>query len=89
MQTAPMGEQEKPGAAETAKRAPAGTGNPQSNIKGGEQPKPAQSITFNINIPKLADALYVREKADIEDITRQLVFQIRGMAINRIQGAVR
>ena len=89
MQTAPMGEQEKPGAAETAKRAPAGTGNPQSNIKGGEQPKPVQPITFNINIPKLADALYVREKADINDITRQLVFQIRGMAMNRIQGAVR
>ena len=89
MQTAPMWEQEMQGTTEIATRAQARAGNPQSNIKDGESSKPAHPINININIPKLADALYVREKADINDITRQLVFQIRGMAINRIQGAVR
>lgn len=94
VKTAKRAEQEKvymqtvPLADETARRLPTG-GNPQSNIRSGEKPKPAQAVTININIPKLADALYVREKADINDITRQLVFQIRGMAMNRIQGAVR
>ena len=90
LQTAPMGgEQKKSGAAETANRLQTGEGNPQSNIQSGEKQKPAQTVTFNISIPKLADEIYVREKTDIEDIARQIVFQIRGIAGNRIQGAVR
>lgn len=81
MQTVPLAD-------ETARRLPTG-GNPQSNIRSGETPKPAQAVSFNINIPKLADEIYVREKTDIEDIARQIAFQIRGIAGNRIQGAVR
>lgn len=86
-QTVPMGGEQ--GTAEIANRLPAGRGNPQSNIQSGEKQKPGQVVTWNINIPKLADEIYVREKTDIEDIARQMVFQIRGMAGNRIQGAVR
>ena len=85
LQTAPMG-----GTQETeAYHMQTGEGNPRSNIKSGEKQKPGQAVTFNINIPKLADEIYVREKTDIEDIARQIVFQIRGIAGNRIQGAVR
>ena len=89
LQTAPMGGTQETGAVETAYRSQTGEGNPQSNIKSGEKQKPGQAVTFNIKIPKLADEIYVREKTDIEDIARQIVFQIRGIAGNRIQGAVR
>ena len=76
-------------AAEPSRIVPTGQGNAQSNFKSQEQPKPQQNITFSINIPKLADEIYVREKTDIENIARQLVFQIRGQAQNMIRGAVR
>ncbi len=69
-------------------RAAERTGNPSSNIKPRtEMPKPSPNIT--VTIPKLADQIFVREKADIENIVNQLTYRFQAYAMNRVVHAVR
>ena len=69
-------------------RAAERTGNPSSNIKQRtEMPKPSPNIT--VTIPKLADQIFVREKADIENIVNQLTYRFQAYAMNRVVHAVR
>ena len=64
------------------------TGNPSSNIQTRhETPKPSPNIT--VTIPKLADQIFVREKADIENIVNQLTYRFQAYAMNRVVHAVR
>ncbi len=64
------------------------TGNPSSNIKQRtEMPKPSPNIM--VTIPKLADQIFVREKADIENIVNQLTYRFQAYAMNRVVHAVR
>jgi phage-related protein len=43
---------------------------------------------ISVMIPKLADQIIVRQDSDIDRITDALVFKLKGMAINRMEGAV-
>lgn len=69
-------------------RAAERTGNPSSNIKQRmEMPKPSPNVM--VTIPKLADQIFVREKADIENLVNQLAYRFQAHAINRVVHAVR
>ena len=64
------------------------TGNPTSNITTRKDDiKPP--ISVNVNIPKLADEIVVREKSDIDNLVNQLVYRFQAHAINRVVHAVR
>ena len=64
------------------------TGNPSSKIiERQDAPKPP--VNVNVQIPKLAEQIIVREKSDINDIVNQLVYRFQAHAINRVVHAVR
>ncbi|MBO6304827.1 MAG: hypothetical protein J6M62_07115, partial [Selenomonadaceae bacterium] len=64
------------------------TGNPSSKIiERQDAPKPP--VNVNVQIPKLAEQIIVREKGDINDIVNQLVYRFQAHAINRVVHAVR
>ena len=60
----------------------------QQYQRGYEKGRAQQQITPSINIAKLADSIVVKEQADIDRFTEQIVFKIQQAAINNMVGAV-
>lgn len=60
----------------------------QQYQRGYEKGRAQQQISPNINIAKLADSIVVKEQADIDRFTEQIVFKIQQAAINNMVGAV-
>ena len=60
----------------------------QQYQRGFEKGRAQQQITPSINIAKLADSIVVKEQADIDRFTEQIVFKIQQAAINNMVGAV-
>lgn len=60
----------------------------QQYQRGYEKGRAQQQITPSINIAKLADSIVVKEQADIDKFTEQIVFKIQQAAINNMVGAV-
>lgn len=60
----------------------------QQYQRGYEKGRAQQQITPSINIAKLADSIVVKEQADIDRFTEQIVFKIQQVAINNMVGAV-
>ena len=60
----------------------------QQYQRGFEKGRAQQQISPNINIAKLADSIVVKEQADIDRFTEQIVFKIQQAAINNMVGAV-
>lgn len=60
----------------------------QQYQRGFEKGRAQQQITPSINIAKLADSIIVKEQADIDRFTEQIVFKIQQAAINNMVGAV-
>jgi len=53
-----------------------------------ERGRKAGTGDININIPKLAETLIVREDADIDKIVEKLAFKLKSYAINQAEGAI-
>ena len=60
----------------------------QQYRKGLEKGRAQQPQGQTISIAKLADSIVVKEKADIDRLTEQIVFKIQQAAINNMVGAV-
>ena len=60
----------------------------QQYQRGYEKGRAQQQIAPSINIAKLADSIIVKEQADIDRFTEQIVFKIQQAAINNMVGAV-
>lgn len=60
----------------------------QQYQRGYEKGRAQQQIAPSINIAKLADSIVVKEQADIDRFTEQIVFKIQQAAINNMVGAV-
>lgn len=60
----------------------------QQYQRGFEKGRAQQPTTPSINIAKLADSIVVREQADIDRFTEQIVFRIQQAAMNNMVGAV-
>ena len=60
----------------------------QQYRKGLEKGRTQQPQGQTISIAKLADSIVVKEKADIDRLTEQIVFKIQQAAINNMVGAV-
>ena len=60
----------------------------QQYQRGYEKGRAQQQTTPSINIAKLADSIVVKEQADIDRFTEQIVFKIQQAAINNMVGAV-
>lgn len=60
----------------------------QQYQRGYEKGRAQQQIAPSINIAKLADSIVVKEQADIDKFTEQIVFKIQQAAINNMVGAV-
>ena len=64
------------------------TGTPSSDVKERTEP-PKASPNITVQIPKLADQIVIREKADADYLINQLIYRFQAHAMNRVVHAVR